>query len=101
MNVSVLGIDLVESLVESICSIVGLDGSGAVVEADADRSSRKAFSLYRRHGGLRRAAPPRPDICGSRPRGPADVARICAAYGAPRRRVLPVEEDLKSCRLIW
>ena len=80
-TISVLGIDLGKN----VCSVVGLDASGAVVlRRRAKRETllmlaAKLSALHRGDGGPPRRSPSRPRVCRSRPRRAADVARICPA----------------------
>src|SRR5271170_6016447 len=89
MDISVLGVDLGKT----VCSVVGLDASGAVVMR---RKVRRETLI-----ALAEKLPPcvvgmeacwgsssRPRVRRSRPRRPADLARICPALhqGAEERR---------------
>jgi hypothetical protein len=86
MDISVLGIDLGKN----VCSVVGLDASGAVVMRRKVRRETLialAEKLSRCVVGMRGSSS-RPRVRRPRPRCPADVARICPALhqGAEERR---------------
>ena len=99
MKVSVLGIDLGKN----VCSLVGLDETGAVVlrrqEGNTDRLGRKTSSLHCRHGSLLRRALSRPSYlqtkdmtsgsCRRNMCGPTSRRRrttIVTRKGSPKRR---------------
>ena len=90
MRVSVLGVDLSKN----VCSVVGLDASGAVVlrrrvkRETVIALAAKLSPCTVGNGSLRRRPPSRPGVRRSRARGAADVARICPALrqGAEERR---------------
>ena len=85
---------LASILGKNVCSVVGLDASGAVVlrrrakRETLHRAGGEASALHRGDGGLLRRSPSRPRVRRSRPRRAADVARICPALcqGAEERR---------------
>ena len=90
MDITVLGVDLGKN----VCSVVGLDASGAVVvrregkTGDVDCAGGEASSMRCRDGGLLWRPSSRLRVRGSRPRRLADVAGICPALrqGAEERR---------------
>ena len=89
MDIAVLGVDLGKN----VCSVVGLDASGAVVMRRKVRRetlialAEKLAPCVVGDGGLLRRSSSGPRVRGSRSRGPADVAGICAALreGAEER----------------
>ena len=74
MDISVLGVDLGKN----VCSVVGLDASGAVVMRRKvrreDCSGGEASSVRCRDGGLLRGSSSRPRVRRSWARRAADVA---------------------------
>ena len=77
MDISVLGIDLGKN----VCSVVGLDASGAVADASAKVRRETLIALAEklppcvvRDGGLLRGSSSRPRVRCPRPRCPADVS---------------------------
>jgi transposase len=95
MKVSVLGVDLGKN----VCSLVGLDASGAVVL----RRRMKRETLIRLAAKMPPCIVAMEACCGAHYLGRIFAARghevrlmspeYVRPYGAPRRRVSPVEED--------
>jgi transposase len=100
MKVSVLGVDLGKN----VCSLVGLDASGAVVL----RRRVKRETLIRLAAKMPPCTVAMEACCGAHYLGRIFAARghevrlmspeYVRPYGAPRRRVSPVEED--STRIV-
>ena len=90
MRIAVLGVDLGKN----VCSIVGLDASGAVVLRRRVRRDTlielvaKLPACIGRHGGMLRGPSYWRRVRGSGARRPTDVTRICAALcqGTEERR---------------
>ena len=104
-KIAVLGVDLGKN----VCSMVGLDASGAVVmraqdeAGDVDRFGGEAASLRCRNGSLLRRPSSGPHLRRAWPRRATDVARICPTLRCAPKACITRGGRFhpESCRLIW